>query len=242
MQMRWQVASRGAAESGTFSSLAAPPLRLLKPGTFGSGDPLWHYLDTEVAGCSVSNYRKNTLVYAQGEPADAVFIVMEGWVKLAAVSAHGKQAVLTVLGVGDVLGDTCVLDEPVRSSSATALEWSTLFRIEKQDLPHILRRQPRFAEGFLRHLLFQKDRLEQGLINQIFHSSEKRLASILLALAARGMGRIPRINQETLAAMVGTTRSRISFFMNKLKRHGYIRYEDGIYVDAAALQAFIESD
>ena len=190
----------------------------------------------------MANYRKNSLVYAQGEPADAVFIVMDGWIKVAAVSSHGKQAVLTVLGVGDILGDSCVLDEPRRTSSATALEWSTLFRIEKQDLPHILRRQARFSEGFLRHLLFQKDRLEQGLINQIFHSSEKRLASILLALGMRGAGRIPRINQETLAAMVGTTRSRISFFMNKLKRFGYIRYEDGICVDLLAMAAFIETD
>ncbi len=243
MELYSQVAVNGAAESRSskFCSLAPAP-RHSATTSNNANEPIWQFLSFDAVGCSTGNYPKNALVYAQGEPSNAIFFVVEGWVKISAVSAQGRQAVLSIMGAGDILGDTCVFDQPFRTSSATTVECSSLLRIEKQDLRHILRRDPRFAEGFLRRLLSQKERLEQGLVNQLFNSSEKRLASILLSLASDGSGRIPRINQETLAAMVGTTRSRISFFMNKLKRFGLIRYDDGIRIDQRALGAFLDQD
>ena len=200
--------------------------------------PRLHALDR--AGCSMGQYRKNTLIYAQGEVADAAFIVIDGLIKVSAVSPQGKQAVVAVMGADDIIGECCLIDQPYRTCSATAVDKATLFRVQKQDLRQILQQDVSFAETFYRHLLWQKGRMERALVNQLFNSSEKRLASILLGLTPPGCDRIPRMNQETLAAMVGTTRSRISFFMNKLKRDGLIRYENGIWLDQKRLGQMVE--
>ena len=145
-----------------------------------------------------------------------------------------------MMGAGGVLGEYCLLDQTYQTATATAIEKSTLFRIQKQDLRKILLLDAPFADSFMRRLLDQKQRTERALVTQLFHSSEKRLASTLLYLAPSGTDRIPRMNQETLAAMVGTTRSRISYFMNKLKRDGLVRYENGIRLDKQRLSEMLE--
>lgn len=221
-------------------TLVSTPIPLhLHRGTTSLGWPS-RLSEIDRAGCSMGQYRKNTLIYAQGEVADAVFVIVEGWIKVSVVSPQGKQAVVAVMGAGDIIGECCLIDQPYRTCSATAVDKATLFRMQKQDLRQILQHDASFAESFFRHLLGQKERMERALVNQLFNSSEKRLASILLGLTPPGSDRIPRMNQETLAAMVGTTRSRISFFMNKLKRDGLIRYESGIWLDQKRLSALVE--
>jgi CRP/FNR family transcriptional regulator, cyclic AMP receptor protein len=210
----------------------------------GRAEEWFDVVAPDMARRSIFRYRRNAPVFCQGEPADAVFFVVDGKVKLTTVNPQGKEAVIAVAGSGDMLGEACILERATRSCSAKALESSTLLRIENSDLKRNLRHSSAFMEYFLRNLLFQKQRAEEELVNQFFYSSEKRLAKVLLMLAARPtdggpLNRVPRISQETLGAMVGTTRSRISFFLNKFQREGRIEYQGGIHVNPERLRAVL---
>lgn len=180
-----------------------------------------------------AKYRKKQVLFSQGGPADAVFFIEHGKVKLTVVSGNGKEAVLAVLGDGDFVGEAClVAGQLVRMATATCLEDSSIVRIEKSAMIRALKAEPTFSEVFMTHLLSRNMRSEEDLVDQLFNSSEKRLARILLLMAHFGKESpqnldIPKISQETLAQMVGTTRSRISFFMNKFRKLGLIDYNSG---------------
>jgi CRP/FNR family transcriptional regulator, cyclic AMP receptor protein len=191
-------------------------------------------------GRSVRPYRRKQVIFAQGDPADAVFYVQNGRVKLTVVSKQGKEAIVALLGADEFFGEGCLAGQPLHMSTATATEDTTVLRIRKKAMVRLLHTSPRFSELFTAHLLSRNIRYEEDLVDQLFNSSEKRLARILLLLAHFGKeGKqepvIPRISQETLAGMVGTTRSRVSHFMNKFRNLGFIDYNGGLLVHSSLL-------
>jgi CRP/FNR family cyclic AMP-dependent transcriptional regulator len=178
---------------------------------------------------SCADYARNQLVFTQGDLADAVFYLLKGRVKLTVVSHHGKEAVVAILEVGNFFGEGCLARQPLRMATATAMDECSIMRLEKARVIRILHEEQAFSEVFVAHLLSRSIRVEEDLIDQLFNSSEKRLARVLLLLANFGKEGQPepviaRISQETLAEMIGTTRSRVSFFMNKFRRLGFIDY------------------
>jgi CRP-like cAMP-binding protein len=185
------------------------------------------FLLSRGAGRKTLDYRRSARIYSQGDTANAIFVVLEGGVILMAVSYFGKEAVLGVVKPGEFFGEDCILESERRGSSAVAIERCTVLRVEKQDLRYVLRNSVQFSETFLQQMLRRKSLLEAALADQLLSSSERRLARVLMLLArgANGapMGAIPRISQTTLAAMVGTTRSRISYFLGKFRRMGLVQ-------------------
>jgi CRP/FNR family transcriptional regulator, cyclic AMP receptor protein len=180
-------------------------------------------------------YRRKQVIYSQGDPAGAVCYVHTGRVKLRVVSAQGKEAVIGLLGPGEFFGEGCLAGQPLRTTSAVALSNCSILWLEKAETTRALRKQPRFASVFLAHLLSRNIRLKEDLLDQLFHSSEQRLARALLLLASlddasQADRASVKLSQETLASMVGTTRSRVSFFMNKFRRQGLIDYRRGLTV------------
>ena len=191
-------------------------------------------------GKTIRDYRAKQVVFSQGDPADAVFYVQNGKVKLTVLSTHGKQAVIAILEAGDFFGEGCLASQPLRMSTANAIEPSTVLRVGKEAMVSLLRREPEFSEIFIAYLLSRNVRIEEDLVDQLFNSSEKRLARILLLLAHIGKESkpelvLPKVSQETLAAMVGTTRSRVSYFMNRFRKMGFIHYNGGLNVHSALL-------
>ena len=185
----------------------------------------------EPAG-TISDLNKGALIFPQGDTADAVFYVQKGKIKLTVVSQTGKEATVGVLGEGSFFGEGGLAGQALRMGSASAMTDCTILRIDKQSMIQALRREHSFSDLFVSHLLARNIRYEEDLVDQLFNSSEKRLARILLLLAHFGKeGRpepvIPRITQESLAEMVGTTRSRVSFFMNRFKKLGFVEYDGG---------------
>lgn len=175
---------------------------------------------------------KAQIIFSQGDTADAVFYIQAGKVKVTVLSEHGKEAVVAILEQGAFLGESCLVGQAVRTATATTLEDSQIIRIEKAVMLRLLQEQPRFSEAFMSYLLTHSIRVQEDLVDQLFNSSEKRLARALLLLAHFGKESkpetvIPKISQETLAEMVGTTRSRVSFFMNKFRKLGFIDYKGG---------------
>ena len=180
-------------------------------------------------GRTLADYRKNDKVFVQGDPADSIFYIQKGKMKLTVVSQQGKEAVVAILGSGDFFGEGCLAGQSQRMASATAMSDCSITRLEKAGVIRVLHDQPAFSELFLHHLLSRNIRIEEDLVDQLFNSSEKRLARVLLLLANFGKeGKpepvIPKISQETLAEIVGTTRSRVSFFMNRFRKLGFVRY------------------
>ena len=180
-------------------------------------------------GRSQIKLRKGQVVFAQGDAAEAVFYVQQGKVKLSIVSAQGKEAVVAILGSDDFFGEGCLAGQRRRIATATAMTESVVVQIKKAAISNLLRKEPAFSEMFIAHLLGRTIRVEADLVDQLFNSSEKRLARLLLLLANFGMEGMPetliaKISQETLAEMIGTTRSRVSFFMNKFRKLGFIDY------------------
>jgi len=180
-------------------------------------------------GRTLSEYRKDRKVFLQGDPADAIFYIQKGKIKLTVVSHQGKEAVVAILGAGDFFGEGCLAGQSQRMASATAMSDGSIMRLEKAAVVRLLHDQPAFSELFLHHLLSRNIRIEEDLVDQLFNSSEKRLARVLLLLANFGKeGKpepvIPKISQETLAEIVGTTRSRVSFFMNRFRKLGFVHY------------------
>jgi len=183
-------------------------------------------------GKTAVEYGSNHTIFKQGEPADSVFYVRSGKVKLAATSERGKEAIVAVVNGGEFFGEGCLAGQPLRMATATAMTDSTMHRIEKPLMMRMLHEQLDVSEFFVEHLLSRNVRFEEDLVDQLFNSSEKRLARILLLLAnfgkeSRSEPLVPRINQATLAEMVGTTRSRVSHFMNKFRKHGFVNYNMG---------------
>jgi CRP/FNR family transcriptional regulator, cyclic AMP receptor protein len=191
-------------------------------------------------GRSLVEYSKNRVVFAQGDKADAVFYLRKGKVKLTVVSTQGKEAVVALLGEGEFFGEGCLIGQPLRMATTTTLTPCAILRLEKAAMVRVLHTQPTFATRFISHLLARNIRIEEDLVDQLFNSAEKRLARVLLLLASFGKeGKpelvIPKISQETLAEMIGTTRSRVSFFMNKFRKLGFIHYNDGLEVHSSLL-------
>jgi len=191
------------------------------------------FLLTEVtAGKSRREYAPEEPVYSQGDPANSVYYIQSGKVKLTVVSKSGKEAVIAILPESSFFGEGCLAGQPVRMATASALQRSVIVRVEKLAMLSLLHREPEFAEQFLAHLLSRNIRMEADLVDHLFNSSEKRLARLLMLMANFGQDTKPipviaKISQETLAEMIGTTRSRVSFFLNRFRELGYIDYNCG---------------
>jgi CRP/FNR family cyclic AMP-dependent transcriptional regulator len=202
------------------------------------------FLSKVNGGRAIRDYRKDQIVFRQGDPSDAVFYIESGKVKKTVVSETGKEAVVALLGVGDFFGEGCLAGEPRRLSTVSALTKSVIARISKADITRVIHEEPAFAELFIAHLLSRNSRVEEDLVDQLFNSSEKRLARTLLLLANFGKeGRpepiIAKVSQETLAEMIGTTRSRVSFFMNKFRKLGLINYNGSIEIHSSLLNVVL---
>jgi CRP-like cAMP-binding protein len=183
-------------------------------------------------------------VFTQGDPSDAIFYIQKGAVKLSVVSRVGKEATLSVLGGGDFFGEACLAGQSLRSGTATALSDCSIMRLTKEELVLVLHVQPSLIEMLLAYVLARNIRIEEDLVDHLFNSSEKRLARVLLLLANFGKDCqpepvIPKMSQQALAEIVGTTRPRISFFMKRFKELGYIAYKDGLHVSSSLLNVIL---
>jgi CRP/FNR family cyclic AMP-dependent transcriptional regulator len=195
-------------------------------------------------GLGIRNYRKEQIVYRQGDPSDSVFYIQSGKVKKTVVSEQGKEAVIAILDTGDFFGEGCLTGEVLRLATVSALTNCVIAGISKADITRVIHEEPTFAELFISHLLARNSRVEEDLVDQLFNSSEKRLARTLLLLANFGKeGRpepiIAKVSQETLAEMIGTTRSRVSFFMNKFRKLGLIDYNGSIEIHSSLLNVVL---
>lgn len=196
-------------------------------------------------GRSMGKYRKGQVIFSQGDAGDAVFYVHRGKVKVTVVSEQGKEAVVAILGTDEFFGEGCLAGQALRISTVTTMTDSVIARIEKATITRVIHQEPMFAEMFIAHLLGRTIRVEADLVDQLFNSSEKRLARMLLLLANFGKESKPepiiaKISQETLAEMIGTTRSRVSFFMNKFRELGFIDYNgSGLEVHTSLLNAVL---
>jgi CRP-like cAMP-binding protein len=198
-------------------------------------------------GRSVTKFREGDTVFTQGDPADALFYLLKGKVKITTASRQGKEAVIAILAPGDFFGEGCLAGQPLRISTAVAMGDSSIARLEKTAVMRTLHDEPAFSEIFMSYLLARNIRIEADLIDQLFNSSEKRLARLLLLLANFGKEGKPqpvvaKISQETLAEMIGTTRSRVSFFMNKFRKLGFIEYNGHLEVHSSLLSVVLHDD
>jgi len=205
------------------------------------------FLTTVEGGTSVSNYRKKRRIFAQGDVADSVLYVQEGQVKLSIISERGKEAVVALHNKGDFFGEGCLSGQPLRLATATATTDCVITRLDKATVVRVLHDEPKFSEMFLTYILARNARVEGDLVDQLFNSSEKRLARLLLLMANFGKeGRpepvIAKISQETLAEMVGTTRSRVSFFMNKFRKLGFIEYNGELKIHNSLLNMVLHDN
>ena len=187
------------------------------------------FLDSAGLAKTILQYGRDEVIFTQGDASEHVLYVQSGGVKLSVVSKTGKEAVVAMLGPGDFFGEGCLAGQPVRMGSATAITPSAILRVEKAQMVRLLQRQHEMSDRFIAHMLTRNIRIEEDLIDQLFNSSEKRLARTLLLLARYGkedkpIRTVPRVSQETLAEIVGTTRSRVNFFLNKFKKLGFIEY------------------
>ena len=195
-------------------------------------------------GRSIGKYRKGQVVFSQGDAGDAVFYIQKGKVKLTVVSEQGKEAVIAILGADEFFGEGCLAGQAQRIATVTAMTDSVIVRLEKAAIVRVIHQEPTFSELFIAHLLGRSIRVEADLVDQLFNSSEKRLARMLLLLANFGKESKPepiiaKISQETLAEMIGTTRSRVSFFMNKFRKLGLIDYNGSIEIHSSLLNVVL---
>jgi CRP-like cAMP-binding protein len=196
------------------------------------------------AGRSAVKYKRQQFIFQQGEAADAVFYIQHGKVQISVLSDQGKEGVIGMLEAGEFLGEGCLAGQPLHMASASAMAESSIVRIEKEAMIRALRDEPAFSHQFMDYLLSRNVQIEADLVDQLFNSSEKRLARVLLLLAHFGKDGtmepvIPNISQEILAARVGTTRSRINFFMNKFRKLGFIEYNGSLKVHSALLNVIV---
>jgi CRP/FNR family cyclic AMP-dependent transcriptional regulator len=202
------------------------------------------FLATVDGGRSLVDYRKDQLIYSQAEPADAVYYIQKGKVKLVVSSQQGKQAVVAILGAGEFFGEGCLIGQPLRLATARAMTENSIMEVSKNEMIRVLHSEPEFSELFIAHLLTRNSRVEEDLVDQLFNSSEKRLARTLLVLANFGKEDAPqaisaKISQETLADIIGTTRPRVSFFMNKFRRLGFIEYNGSLKINSSLLSVVL---
>jgi CRP/FNR family transcriptional regulator, cyclic AMP receptor protein len=201
-------------------------------------------LDTAGVARQIIKFRRSELIYSQGDPAKGVKYIQAGGVKISVVNEVGKEAVVAVLGRGDFFGEGCLAGQPFCMGTATAIVPTSVLFIEKNEMMRLLRTEHAFSDLFISHMLTKNIRVEEDLVDQLFNSSEKRLARTLLLLARYGKedtphGVLPPLSQETLAAMVGTTRSRVNFFMNKFRKLGLIKYNGGLQVNTSLLSVVL---
>ena len=202
------------------------------------------FVATVDGGRTVSTYRKNKKVFLQGDPADAVFYIQEGQVKVCVISEQGKEAIVALHGKGDFFGEGCLAGQPLRLATVAAMTECTIMRIGKAAIVRVLHDEPKFSEMFLSYLLARNARVEEDLVDQLFNSSKKRLARLLLLMANFGKEGKPepviaKISQEALAEMIGTTRSRVSSFMNKFRKLGFIEYNGGLEIHNSLLNVVL---
>jgi CRP-like cAMP-binding protein len=217
-----------------------------KPPASATLPPFDVQASLKLAGVSRRTVRLTTgaPVFAQGEQAGSVFYLQEGGVKLSVLSSAGKEAVVAMLGPGDFFGEGCLAGQPLRMGTARAVMPTALLRIHKRDMLRMLHDDSEFSDRFITHVLKRNIRIEEDLVDQLFNSSEKRLARTLLLLARYGKEEttqrvLPKLSQETLAEMVGTTRSRVNFFMNKFRKLGFIEYNGGLKINNSLLSVVI---
>ena len=202
------------------------------------------FLDSAGASRRVVRFARGKVVFAQGAQANSVFYIQNGGVKLSVVSPAGKEAVVAILGPGDFFGEGCLAGQPLRIGTASAVTPTAVLRIPKREMMRTLHEQPLFSDRFIAHMLVRNIRIEEDLVDQLFNSSEKRLARTLLLLARYGKDDapqrvLPKLSQETLAEMVGTTRSRVNFFMNKFRKLGFIEYNGGLKINGSLLSVVL---
>jgi CRP/FNR family cyclic AMP-dependent transcriptional regulator len=202
------------------------------------------FLDSAGVARKVKEFKKGEVVYSQGDAAETVIYLQKGGVRLTVVNVAGKEAVIAILGPGDFFGEGCLAGHFVRMGSATAIGPCTVLFIEKKEMLEVLHEQHAFSDRFISFMLARNIRIEEDLIDQLFNSSEKRLARTLLLLARYGKedkphGVLPKVSQETLAEMIGTTRSRVNFFMNKFRKLGFIKYNGGIEINSSLLSVVL---
>jgi CRP/FNR family transcriptional regulator, cyclic AMP receptor protein len=198
------------------------------------------FLDSAGAARKVAEFQRKQTIFSQGDDSKNVMYIQKGGVRLSVVNRLGKEAVVAMLGPGDFFGEGCLAGQAVHMGTATAITLTTVLVIEKQEMVRVLHTEHEFSDRFLSHMLVRNIRIEEDLVDQLFNSSEKRLARTLLLLARYGEQDQPqkvvaKISQETLAEIVGTTRSRVNFFMNKFKKLGFIRYNGGLHIDPSLL-------
>jgi len=202
------------------------------------------FLDSSGLARKVVEYRTSETIYSQGESINDVLYIQKGAIKLSVVNEVGKEAVVAMLGPGDFFGEGGMAGQLVRMGTATAIVPTTLLVIEKKEMVRLLHTERAFSDRFLAYMLARNIRIEQDLVDQLFNSSEKRLARTLLLLARYGaqdqpQKMLPKVSQETLAEMIGTTRSRVNFFMNKFRKLGFIKYNGGLHIDASLLSVVL---
>jgi len=215
----------------------------LQRSSFANFNPA-EFLETHTSGRTVVNHAKREVLFTQGDTADSVFYIKKGKIKVTVVSRHGKEAVVALLGAGEFLGEGCLIGQPKRLATATAMTECQTMRVDKLELMRMLREEPAFSQAFIAHILVRNARIEEDLADQLFNSTEKRLARLLLLLANFGKEGKPepiiaKISQETLAEMIGTTRSRVSHFMNKFRQLGFIDYNGHLEVHSSLLSVVL---
>src|ERR1700689_3281835 len=198
------------------------------------------FLDSAGVARKVREFKKKETIFSQGDSAKNVLYIQKGAVRLSVVNENGKEVVVAVLGPGDFFGEGCLAGQPIRIGSAAAIAVTTALVIEKKEMIRVLHEEHAFSDRFISYMLTKNIRIEEDLVDQLFNSSEKRLARTLLLLARYGQddkpqGVLPKISQETLAEMVGTTRSRVNFFMNKFRKLGFIKYNGGLQINTSLL-------
>jgi CRP/FNR family cyclic AMP-dependent transcriptional regulator len=202
------------------------------------------FLDSSGVSRRIVDFRKSQKIYSQGDTAKSVLYIQHGEIKLSVVNEVGKEAIFAILGPGDFFGEGCLAGQNVRMGTATAITSTTLLVIEKKEMIRVLHAERAFSDRFVSYMLSRNIRVEEDLVDQLFNSSEKRLARTLLLLARYGKENRPekviaKISQETLAEMVGTTRGRVNFFMNKFKKLGFIKYNGGLHVNSSLLSVVL---
>jgi CRP-like cAMP-binding protein len=202
------------------------------------------FLETAAKGRVISAHRRQEVIFTQGDAADSVLYIKKGKVKVTVVSTQGKEAVVAILGADEFLGEGCLIGQPKRLATATAMTDCTTMRVEKAEILRTLHEEPTFSQMFISHILARNARVEEDLVDQLFNSTEKRLARVLLLLANFGKEGRPepinaKISQETLAEMIGTTRSRVSHFMNKFRQMGFIEYNGSLEVHSSLLSVVL---
>jgi CRP/FNR family cyclic AMP-dependent transcriptional regulator len=198
------------------------------------------FLDSAGIARKIAKYQRDEVIFTQGDPCEHVLYIQKGGVKLSVLSKSGREAVVAMLGAGEFFGEGCLAGQPIRMGSATATSESAILLVDKDQMVRLLHKQHALSDRFIAHMLARNIRIEEDLVDQLFNSSEKRLARALLLLARYGKHdkparAVPPITQETLAEMVGTTRSRVNFFMKKFQRLGFIDYKNGLKVNNSLL-------